>query len=80
MLSPSVQEKIMFRITKGRPLHENRNQEYYNEDFICNLDDRKIVEEITGGEPTYHNQTLYRNIEENLNKMQWISHSSKLVS
>ncbi|CAI2381294.1 unnamed protein product [Moneuplotes crassus] len=41
----------------------------YSNDFIDNIHDKYLVTNITGGEPTYHNQILYKNLQNNLNKM-----------
>lgn len=43
----------------------NRKLAYCNDNFIQNLSDKRLVEEITGGEPTYENQRLYHNIRQN---------------
>lgn len=35
---------------------------YNNDNFIHNINDKFLVSEITGGEPTYHNQKLFDNL------------------
>lgn len=40
--------------------YPSRRLQYCNEDFVKNLDDKRIVVEITGGDPTYANPRLYK--------------------
>lgn len=66
--------KDYFSAGQGQTAYPNRKLQYCNDDFVKNLQDKFLLTEITGGEPTYHNQKLYQNIENNLNKMQRVVH------
>ena len=63
---------------KTKAYQPNTKLQYNNEDFINNLHDRHLVSEITGGDPTYNNKVLYRNLESNLQKMSRVKYPKSI--